>query len=788
MAFHLTLNPYLHWYLPAQTIDNMYQKLIALLLLLAIAFLPGLLPAQNLNCNATTLAEFYDCYGGETAFSLQSRQATAAFIQAEDALVAEDYALAKRLIDDVFTRYPKGNNVWGSVFNDVNGSNLGTPHAYYGLRMMEEIADYHLNADDDTERGKIFMKVVLIGCAEGVQPTTEEELLAGTGPVVTNSLDPAVQADDYRIIHQSMDLFKRYVVAITKGELELDIEVIELPDLCLPVDVSTSRPHVASGAIAPIWDILPEEMQKNTDWWWVMYPSHVPDAPTFDDEAFITGGMGRSPRGGPVFIVDDLWIVRKPPHLGKGLYSDIERRIYLPQWLQHEIYHHFYQLYPELQLEVNGHDWFNLSFWPDDFEGLFEPDYYAETLKKRMQTDCRTLATKLVTRENGLAAPELVKLSIDELLDGEFSIDNVTNGFHTASILQRGDRFFWRNVSNVEWEVFPMLADGRLTTGADSPYPGEDFFVELYKTVDGKLLPAITALKFQGEFYKKRFGFLRTQYPFEISLGNYTRMPEETTQHTGNIIKEAGNLFWANDAGDRWALNPEVAEESFSLGGDSPTPGEDFKLILVEGECSLNSLGFQYGNDFYWRDKMDPLNGSPILVNPIADQELMEDFDPLSFDLSTVFTDPEGEAILLFVSSSNPDLVSATIENNQLVLSGAETGNVIIRVFGLDVNGGVVMDEFLVDVGNTVSTGEVEGDFSLIRMSPNPMSDEVTLSGELSNYTFSLHSPDGRWLQALPANGQQATFNLSHFPKGVYLIRITHRVQGWDRVKKVIKR
>lgn len=333
-----------------------------------------------------------------------------------------------------------------------------------------------------------------------------------------------------------------------------------------------------------------------------------------------------------------------------------------------------------------------------------------------------------------------------------------------------------------------MLADGRLTTGSDSPYPGEDFFVELYKTVDGKLLPAITALKFQGEFYKKRFGFLRTQYPFEISLGNYTRMPEETTQHTGNIAKEAGELIWANDAGDRWTLNPEVTEESFSLGGDSPTPGEDFKLILVEGECSLNSLGFQYGNDFYWRDKMDPLNDSPTLVNPIADQELMANFDPLSIDLTPVFTDPEGEAILLFVSSTNPDLVSASIEGNQLRLSGAETGNVIIRVFALDANGGVVMDEFLVDVGNTVSSEELEEEISQIQISPNPVTDEVTLSGALSNYTFSLHSADGRRICALPANGQQSTFYLSHLPKGVYLIKITHRVQGWDRVKKVIKR
>ena len=97
------------------------------------------------------------------------------------------------------------------------------------------------------------------------------------------------------------------------------------------------------------------------------------------------------------------------------------------------------------------------------------------------------------------------------------------------------------------------------------------------------------------------------------------------------------------------------------------------------------------------------------------------------------------------------------------------------------------MDEFLVDVGNTVSSEEAEERGASIEVFPNPTTDEVTLSGDLSPYVFSLHSSDGKWLRALPANGQQATFSLAHLPKGVYLIKITHQGQGWDRVRKVVK-
>ena len=131
----------------------------------------------------------------------------------------------------------------------------------------------------------------------------------------------------------------------------------------------------------------------------MIYPSHTPDAPDFNNITFVTGGLTSDSKGGPVYVIDDKWMVRKPAHLGNGNYNDIERRIYLPQWLQHEFYHHLYNLYPEYSLEVNGHDWFDRSFWPSDFVGYFETDYYSETLHKRIKLSCKSLTNKLITRK-----------------------------------------------------------------------------------------------------------------------------------------------------------------------------------------------------------------------------------------------------------------------------------------------------------------------------------------------------------------------------------------------------
>jgi hypothetical protein len=105
-----------------------------------------------------------------------------------------------------------------------------------------------------------------------------------------------------------------------------------LPDVDLPVHagVGGGGHYFASLEDASqVFASVPQSEIEATDWWWILYPSHVPEQyPAFQHAEFITGGMGTGAEGfSPFFIIDDRWIVRKPPHIGTGEYSDVERSV-----------------------------------------------------------------------------------------------------------------------------------------------------------------------------------------------------------------------------------------------------------------------------------------------------------------------------------------------------------------------------------------------------------------------------------------------------------------------------
>ena len=760
----------------------MSKSYIKIFLLL---FLPLMAFAQLFQCDGTSLPAFYSMYGGSTQFTEHTQDAISTFIGAEEAIASGDYITAQNLINDLFTTYPKGNNIWWNVFNDPNGANLGTPHAYYGVRMLEDIVNYQLNPAGNPEVKIANMKVVLVGCSQGIQPSTEVELQNGTGSFITNELDDSLLEDNYCMIEQSLDLFLKYINAITNGELEVNVEYIELPNLCMDVNVSSSPPYVASGSIGPIWDALDDTVKNETDWFWMLYPSHVPEFPDFEDNAFITGGMGSDSKGGPVFIIDDKWLVRKPAHLGSGVYNDIERRIYLPQWLQHEFYHHLYRIYPEFSLEVNGHDWFNLAFWPNDFNGQFEADFYAESLHKRLQTACVPLANKLITRID----PEQLDLStniiMSELL-GAYSLDNIGNPWHEAEILLDNGMYFWRNSANVQWQVTPNLAAGILETGPDCPYPGQNFKLELYRTPEGELIPGTIGLVFQGELYRKRFNLLREIAPFEITLDTYSSECEGTNLNEGSLVKENGQFYWETNTNEMWSLTLDAVNEAFILGTDSPTPGESFELVILEESCGLYVSGFKYQNNYYWRPKRHPENPSPSLVNPLSNLELEENFTLQTIDVSMVFSDAEGESLFLYAESSDPSLFAVNVNGEELEFSGGTIGTYFICLTAVDENGGLATHAFTVTVGEPVSTHNQS--LSALMIFPNPVQDLVYIRNASYTFDVTIYSVSTSLQKSYRNLVNSASIDLSDLAKGVYFMKIENPIDGAFTVEKLIRR
>lgn len=182
--------------------------------------------------------------------------------------------------------------------------------------------------------------------------------------------------------------------------------------------------------------------------------------------------MELSSDGRPLFLSDDGWFLRKPNHMGTGEWTELELRTYHPQWLQHELMHHLFRTWPEFGLEETRHQWFDRATWPDDFEGTFEPAYYAESIVKRFLDATPSLA-------EGFRAPEFRgadEWAVEELI-GEYRREPVENDWHkvVVSAGTTGD-LTWRNSAGVSWEL--TVVGDQLRTGEDCPYGESEIGVE----------------------------------------------------------------------------------------------------------------------------------------------------------------------------------------------------------------------------------------------------------------------------------------------------------------------
>jgi len=317
--------------------------------------------------------------------SPRSRQAMDAFFTAQDAYRKGRYVEASQLLEAFWRRHPPGGSEWEESAREADflartaGLNFGSPICYSALRMLSECVAWRLESKlARAAPWPVRLTVVLVGRSSGLDPA---------GQAATHILDSRVAANGGRIMHESLWLFEEYVRAITAGNLIVKTAVQPLPDLEVPVMAREGWAGLAGNALSQVWSAVGPEAQAKTDWWWVVYPSHVPDGnPEFAEREFITGGMSSGPGGSPVFVIDDLWLIRKPaPFLGKRTYSIEERQAYLPGWFQHEFFHRLFASYPEFGLEAKDHQWFDRRTWPGDFEGRFEQDYYSESLHKILQ-------------------------------------------------------------------------------------------------------------------------------------------------------------------------------------------------------------------------------------------------------------------------------------------------------------------------------------------------------------------------------------------------------------------
>jgi len=412
---------------------------------------------------------------------------------------------------ELWAQNQPGGGGWGNQPTQPFGINIGSPPCYYGLRMLTDTSEWRVQSGvvGDAAPREVQLTVLLVGQSHGVEPRDVAELQAGTGVPVTHQLDGRLLEDGSRVVHESLELFEQYVLAMTEGQLGVRTEVVHLPGVDLAVHAYQNGNFRFAGLEQPadVWAALSDELLAQTDWWWLIYPSHVPEQyPDFLNAEFITGGMGVGEDSrSPLFLIDDRWLVRKPPHIGSGDYSAVERRAYLPQWLQHEFFHHLFRTYPEFGLENTPHSWFNLATWPADFEGRYEADYFHEALYRRLRTATPPLHVGL---RYATADAPWDQLVLADVL-GSYHHDPVQNDWHVGTITQfAGDTLVWTNDAGVSWLLQAELEDGELLTGPDCPYydppDGTKFEIVLERDAMGDLTSVVRGFSFGGGIYEKQ--------------------------------------------------------------------------------------------------------------------------------------------------------------------------------------------------------------------------------------------------------------------------------------------
>ncbi len=433
------------------------------------------------------------------------------FINAENAYEKGHHKEAAELLRKLWADVPPASPPWleidgkAEAATRASGLNIGSPPCYYALRMLTDCVEWKLKGEPAREVVPITWTVILVGQLESREPRNRQERNNGRGPVKTFQLDPKLKANDHQVIRQATRLFLEYVTAITEGRVKVSLRFLPLDDLKLP-GVVNAEPNTVAGIDGPgfgkIWETVPENVKAETDWWWIVYPSNLPEQHRdFKRTEFVTGGMGGGPRGSdPCFIIDDRWLLRKPPHLGHGTMHALERRSYLPQWLQHEFFHHLYGTYPEFRLEgKKGHEWFDRKTWPDDFEGQLEPDYYHESLHKRLKRASKPLHVALKH-----TASDLSGVLTPDLLVGRYEHQPRENDWHTGRLERDGDGFRWKNGAGVSWKLTLDLARGQLRCAEKSPYfkeeGGKAFLIDLDA---GAKPPKVSGFRFHGGEYRR---------------------------------------------------------------------------------------------------------------------------------------------------------------------------------------------------------------------------------------------------------------------------------------------
>ncbi|MEO9644310.1 MAG: cadherin domain-containing protein, partial [Ekhidna sp.] len=210
-------------------------------------------------------------------------------------------------------------------------------------------------------------------------------------------------------------------------------------------------------------------------------------------------------------------------------------------------------------------------------------------------------------------------------------------------------------------------------------------------------------------------GNLSEAFVIAIQVNDVSEAPTDI-QLSANLITENNSI---NDVIGSLTSTDEDAGETFTydlVAGAGATDNASFDVVGSE-LLAVEVFDFETQSSYSVRIETNDGNGGTfqkafiisiddenetiLVVNPITDQNLDEGFATLDIDLSTVFNDQDGDALIYDISSSNTDVVTVSEAAGTLTITEVGAfGSSIVTVIADDGSGITTSDEFTVTVNN----------------------------------------------------------------------------------------
>ncbi|MEP1035624.1 cadherin domain-containing protein [Ekhidna sp.] len=175
------------------------------------------------------------------------------------------------------------------------------------------------------------------------------------------------------------------------------------------------------------------------------------------------------------------------------------------------------------------------------------------------------------------------------------------------------------------------------------------------------------------------------------------------------------------------------------------------------------------------------VNEAPIVANSFPDGFSGEEgFGSTQISYANVFSDPDGDELIITVSSGNESVVTTSlIANNQIQISEVGPGESTITVTADDGNGGTVSDSFTFTVTEAPLGFEDE---IAIEVYPNPTVDFVNIR---ANGQMTIHLTDLRGQAIKSGTGESVRMDLRQLKSGIYIVKIsTGKSTSYKRIIK----